>query len=236
MIAASVAAALGQIGDPRFLRVLLTGIGLALALLLAITWGLMGLVGWLVPGTVTLWYWGEVTWVQDVLEWGVVPLMLAASVFLMVPVASAFTGFFLDTVAEAVEEKHYPDLPPAPGVGLATALRDSAGFLLLVFVINALALIAYLVAGPLGPLLFWAVNGWLLGREYMQMAAMRRIGPEGAARLRRRHPLTIWALGALMAVPLTVPLVNLTIPVIGAAAFTHLYHRLSRRDAARGLA
>jgi len=30
----------------------------------------------------------------------------------------------------------------------------------------------------------------------------------------------------IMAVPLTVPVLNLLVPVIGAAAFTHLYHRV----------
>ena len=35
--------------------------------------------------------------------------------------------------------------------------------------------------------------------------------------------------GALMAVPLSVPLVNLAVPVVGAATFTHLFHALRRR-------
>ena len=30
--------------------------------------------------------------------------------------------------------------------------------------------------------------------------------------------------------PLTVPVVNLLVPILGAAAFTHLYHRLEARD------
>ena len=37
--------------------------------------------------------------------------------------------------------------------------------------------------------------------------------------------------GALMAAPLSIPLVNLVIPVIGAATFTHMFHRLSRLSA-----
>jgi CysZ protein len=31
-----------------------------------------------------------------------------------------------------------------------------------------------------------------------------------------------------MAVPLTIPVVNLLVPILGAATFTHLYHRLNR--------
>jgi uncharacterized protein involved in cysteine biosynthesis len=74
---------------------------------------------------------------------------------------------------------------------------------------------------------FWAVNGWLLGREYFQLVAARRLGHRAATQLRKRHALQIWALGAVMAVPLSVPVVNLFVPVLGVAAYCHMYHRLS---------
>jgi len=32
-----------------------------------------------------------------------------------------------------------------------------------------------------------------------------------------------------MAVPLTFPLINLIIPILGAATFTHLFHRLAQK-------
>ena len=44
--------------------------------------------------------------------------------------------------------------------------------------------------------------------------------------LRARHMVTIWMAGILMAVPLSVPLLNLVIPILGAATFTHLFHQL----------
>jgi CysZ protein len=31
-----------------------------------------------------------------------------------------------------------------------------------------------------------------------------------------------------MAAPLSIPLINLVIPVLGVATFTHLFHRLAR--------
>jgi uncharacterized protein involved in cysteine biosynthesis len=34
-----------------------------------------------------------------------------------------------------------------------------------------------------------------------------------------------------MAAPLSLPLVNLLIPVLGAATFTHLFHRMRAADA-----
>ena len=32
-----------------------------------------------------------------------------------------------------------------------------------------------------------------------------------------------------MVVPLTIPLVNLLVPILGAATFTHLFHRLEAK-------
>jgi CysZ protein len=220
--------ALAQIGDRRFRRVLLLGIGLTLGLLIVVTALFSWAVGWLLPDTMTLPLVGEITWVGDFLSWAALGLMLVLSVFLMVPVASAFTGIFLEDVADAVEDRYYPQLPDVPRPGLGETLRDSVNFLGVIVVVNLVALVLYFFVGPLAPALFWAVNGYLLGREYFQMAAMRRIGRDGANRLRRRHAGQIWAAGTLMAVPLSVPILNLVMPILGAATFTHMFHRLNR--------
>jgi uncharacterized protein involved in cysteine biosynthesis len=152
--------------------------------------------------------------------------MLGLSVFLMVPVAALFTGLFLDEVAQAVEDRHYPGLPPVPRLPLADVLIDSLNFFGALIAVNALALALLVFSGPLVPLGLVLLNGYLLGREYFTVAAMRRLGRKEARDLRRRHPLTIWMAGVLMAVPLTVPILNLIIPILGAATFTHLFHRL----------
>jgi CysZ protein len=223
------AKALGQLTDPRFRKVLLMGLGLTIALLAGATVLFGWVVGLFVPDVVTLPFFGEVTWLDSVASWATVLLMLVLSVVLMVPVAAAFTGIFLDDVAEAVEERHYPGLAPVGSIPLMDTLRDSVSLIAVTIGVNLVALILFFFVGPLAPVLFWAVNGYLLGREFFQMAAMRREGREGATALRSRHAGQIWLAGTLMAVPLSVPLVNLLMPVIGAATFTHMYHRLAGR-------
>jgi uncharacterized protein involved in cysteine biosynthesis len=81
----------------------------------------------------------------------------------------------------------------------------------------------------LAPFSFWLVNGFLLGREYFQLVAMRRLGRAGAAALGRRHTGRVWLAGTAMAVPLSVPVLNLLVPVVGVAVFTHQFHRLASR-------
>jgi len=117
--------------------------------------------------------------------------MLGLSVFLMVPVASAFTGLFLEDVADAVEDRHYPALPPATALSLAAGLRQSVNFLGLVIAANLGALILYPFVGPGIPLVFWAVNGFLLGREYFSLVAMRRLPPSEVKAMRRRNRWTL---------------------------------------------
>ena len=223
MILNDFSKALGQIGDPKFRSVLLRGIGLTVLLLAAATLG----VQFLLPDTVSLPWFGEIGWLSTLLSGFVLISMIGMSVFLMVPVASAFTGLFLDQITDAVEEKHYPHLAKADGVPLGTALSDSLMFLGLVVVVNILALIIYLMSTILAPVVFWIVNGILLGREYFQMLAMRRLGRQGAKELRRKHRFEIWIAGFLMAIPLTIPILNLIVPVLGVATFTHMFHRLN---------
>lgn len=232
MIFSSFAKALAQTGDPRFRRVLFLGLALTIALLFAAYAAVLMLVSWLTGDAVTLPLVGEVRWLDDLLGWSSLIAMLAMSVFLMVPVASAITSLFLDDVAAAVEARHYPALPPVPRLPWMDVLRDTAAFLGILIGANLLALLLYAIF-PFATIgIFWALNGFLLGREYFQLAAMRRLGRDGAARLRRRHWARIWIAGVLMAIPLSVPLLNLMIPIIGAATFTHLVHAL-RSDPAR---
>lgn len=220
---------LGQTGDPRFRKVLFLGLGLTVALLIAAYAGFLVLIQWLVGPEATVPLLGEVTWLDDLLSIGSLLLMLLLSVFLMVPVASAITSMFLDEVAQAVEDRHYPALPPAPRVPFWDAVKDTVNFLGLLIAANIMALFLYVLFPPAALFIFWGLNGFLLGREYFTLAAARRVGTAEAKKLRRRHAGTIWAAGTLMAMPLSVPLLNLVAPILGAATFTHLYHALARK-------
>jgi CysZ protein len=233
MILSAFLKAIGQIRDRRFRRVLLLGLGLTIALLLAFSLGTVALLGWLLPDRLWLPLIGEIALTGAVLGWVSVPVFLGLSAVLMVPVASAFMGLFLDQIAAAVEDRHYPGLLKARAIGLADSLRDSARFLGVVVAVNLVALVGYVLLAPIAPILFWGVNGYLLGREYGQLVALRRQDLAGANRFRRTHAGRLFVAGVLMAVPLTIPVLNLLVPIIGAASFTHLYHMLSARHPAR---
>ncbi|MDR9483873.1 MAG: EI24 domain-containing protein [Sediminimonas sp.] len=219
---------LGQLGDARFRRVLLLGIVLTLALLVGASAAVFVLLQWAFGPEVTLPLLGPVTWLGDLLSWTSVFAMLALSIFLMIPVASAITSMFLEDVADAVEDRHYAHLPPAKPVPFGEALRDTISFLGVLIGANIMALFLYAIFSPLTPFIFYGMNGYLLGREYFTLVAMRREGRAGARQMMRENSLTIWVAGILMAVPLTIPIMNLLIPILGAASFTHIYHGLRK--------
>jgi uncharacterized protein involved in cysteine biosynthesis len=230
LIIASFVRALGQLGDRRLSRVFWLGIGLALLLLGLVSVGMQALLLWWIGDGVTVPVFGELRWVSTVAGWSAPVVMLLLSVVLMVPVASAMSSLFLDRVADAVEARHYPLAGQAHPVPWGVALRDAVGFLGVMILANIVALGLYVIFSPVALFIFWGLNGYLLGREYFTMVALRHLGRAGADRMRRTHGATVWLAGIVMAVPLSIPLVNLAVPVLAAATFTHIYHGLVRRS------
>ena len=88
-----------------------------------------------------------------------------------------------------------------------------------------MALPAYFV--PLLNLPVWlALNGYLVGREYAELVASRRLAPAMAARAAPRPPAGVLAgRHAVIAFLLAVPLLNLVAPVVGAAFMTMRFQR-----------
>ena len=139
-------------------------------------------------------------------------------------VGIAVVQFFADDVVLAVEQRHYPsaaasarDLPVPAQLRAALASGGRALLFNLLAVPFALALL-FTAIGP--AVVFVVVNAVLLGRELVQMVALRHPGQHREIARADR-----WALGALVTGLLALPLAGLVAPVLGAAAATHLFHR-----------
>lgn len=220
--------ALAQMTDRRFLGVLLMALAITIGLLIATALSAAWAVSFLPDPLFTLPWIGAVslslTWLQGL----AIGSILFASIFLMFPVTAVFIGIFLDRIADAVEAKHFPQNKAPRSPTLLEGIKDglsAAGVLILA---NLAALILYLLLPPLAPFLFFAMNGCLLGREFFQMIAIRHLPLGEATALRRKNSFRIWLAGTLIALPLSVPILNLIVPILGAATMTHQYHRLAR--------
>jgi uncharacterized protein involved in cysteine biosynthesis len=141
----------------------------------------------------------------------------------MVPVASAMSAFFVDDVARAVEERHYPNIQAVYQSKLSEEVRESLGFLCTMLIANLIALIFYALFTVFAPIIFWSLNGYLIGREYFYMAAKRHLRRENALSAFRNNRFRVWICGVILVLPMSVPFLNLLVPVLAAASFTHLF-------------
>ena len=71
--------------------------------------------------------------------------------------------------------------------------------------------------------MFYTLNGYLLGREYFELVAQRRLTAVEATALRRTRRARVFLAGAVIAFLFTVPLVNLITPIIATAFMLHIY-------------
>jgi CysZ protein len=148
---------------------------------------------------------------------------------LIAPVPALIAGLFLDDVAEAVEQSDYPADPPGKAVPLIPGVLMSIKFFGIVILGNIVALFLLLVPG-INIAAFFLVNGYLLGREFFEFAAMRFLPEAEAKAMRRRHAGTIFLAGLVIAAFLAVPLLNLLTPLFAAAMMVHLHKMVAQRD------
>ncbi|MBF0392316.1 MAG: EI24 domain-containing protein [Alphaproteobacteria bacterium] len=215
--------AIAQLADPRFRGVLwraLAGAVVVFAGLLAGWW-------WLLERS-TLFESGWLEKMADVLG-GLAALGL--SLLLFPVVVTLVAGLLLDEIVQAVEDRHYPDLGPPPPTPWWQGLPTAARFVAITVVLNLLALPLYLVPGA-NLIVFYALNGYLLGREYFEMVALRRLAPAQARALRLANGVSVWLAGILIAVLSTVPVVNLMVPIIATAFATHRFQALRKTGGA----
>ena len=214
--------AVGQLGDPRIrgvvIRAVLISAAIFIALVVAVSWALSGnsLFG--------------IAWLDKPIAFLGGSAAFIIGLFLFPAIAGLIISFMLEEIARAVEARHYPDLPPAREEPVAEMVANAARFAgitialnLLVFILVVPILLITIVLIPLIPFVFYALNGYLLGREYFEFAAVRRLDPPAGRALRKRYKTRIFLCGILIAVLMTIPFVNWLMPVIAAAYMVHVF-------------
>jgi CysZ protein len=236
MILDAARTAAGHLFSPQFRGVFYKVLGLTLLVLLALWFGLSEAVQWLalpwidalLPGAPETAGW------LGLIASIVVGIGIALGLALLIAPATAIVaGIFLDDVAELVERTDFPDDPPGTPVPLLNSLFLSLKFFGVVVLGNLLALLLLLVPG-VNVAAFFVVNGYLIGREFFEFAAMR-FRPEAEAKaLRRRNAGTVFLAGLVIAAFMAVPLLNLLTPLFACAMMVHLHKGLAAAERSAG--
>ncbi len=235
----SLSRAFSQAFDPAFRRVfnrsllysVVTFVVVWLASWFALDWAGEWLVAWVRDWAGEGFWVGVLQWLVDIAAIGAIAL---ASFFLFPAVMVSIMAMLLDDIAQAVERRYYPDLPPAREQPISEMLLGNIIFVLVTLILNLLVLPLYLVLiwiPPLNLVLFYLLNGYLLGREYFEMVAVRRLDLAETKRLRRDNRGRVILAGAVITFLLTIPLVNLITPIIATAFMLHVFEGLRRRTA-----
>jgi len=144
-------------------------------------------------------------------------------------------GFFLDRVLAAVERRHYPELAPARRVGAGEALASALRILGLALIVNLVLLPVYFLP-PINLFIYYGMNGYVVGREYFELVALRRMDGAAARAMWRWHRGRLVLAGVVIVFLLSLPLFNLVAPVVAAAFMLHVFEGTRRRSSAETFA
>ena len=215
MMIAALLRAFSNLFEPALRRVV--GLSFVLAILsFALLWLALGFV---LGGHASLgWRWLD--WLVDLL--GTVAALFLT--WLLFPaVVTLVMGFFLERVAAAVESLDYPGQGPARTASIAETTMTTLRLMGLTLFLNLLALPIYVLIPGMNFFVFLALNGYLFGREYFEVVALRRLELPTARALRARFAGRVFLGGLAIAGLFAVPLVNLIAPVIATAFMVHLF-------------
>ena len=215
--------ALNQMPDPAFRQ----AIGRTLLFSLLLFAGLLYAAWWLLSET-QLFSWGWLEAIIDVLGW--VAGLIAA--FVLFPGAAlVIISFMLEPVARAVEAKHYPDLEPPRHQPVSEAVWIGLRFATIAVLLNLIFLPLYFVP-VLNVFVFGGLNGYLLGREYFELIAPRRLEPASVRPMWKRYRGRLWIAGMIITLLLSIPFVNWIMPVAAAAFMLHIFENLRQQESA----
>lgn len=154
-------------------------------------------------------------------------LFFGLSLVLFPSVIALFAGFFIDSVTDRMAgENEIASLRTIPlseslvvsGVVTLKGIALSLCLIPVTLVLGWIPLVNFLPA-----VLYYVLNGWLLAREYFFAVALRYTERPEAEDLFNRYRIYWIRSGIVIAVLMTVPLVNFVSPLVAAAFMRRLF-------------
>lgn len=211
--------AFGELFSPPFRSVMVKCVAFTLALLaglfIAIQWSFAYFVAW--PD-----------WIETSVQVLGGLALVAASIFLVPPVTSLIAGLYLDDIAAVVEQQGFPADPPGRELPIARSIWLAIRFFFVVLIVNLVALLLLLVPG-VNLIAFYVGNGYLLGREYFELAAMRHVSAREAKRIRKANTTTVLLCGLVIAAVASVPILNLLTPLFATGFMVRMWKRIAAK-------
>ncbi|ODA68055.1 CysZ-like protein [Methyloligella halotolerans] len=204
---------------PPFRTVALKVLGLTILLLVLMIVGLEWVFGYFVEWP---------SWIEDSIQVLGGLALVVGSMFLIPAVSSLIVGLYLDDIAAEVEKQHYPEQPPGDELPVGISIWLAIKFFFVVIGVNILVLLLLIVPG-VNLIAFFVGNGYLLGREFFEMVAMRYMPIAEARAFRKQNSFYVFLCGLLIAGIASVPLLNLLTPLFATAFMVHVFKQMAMR-------
>jgi CysZ protein len=214
--------AVAALGEPPMRRVVLLSFAIAVFAFAALWFA----VALLLHDT-ALFDWRPLNWLVELLGGFAV---LGLTWLLFPAVVTFIMGFYVERIAAAVEAVHYPSRGPPRAQPLSEMVAVTLRLSLIALFLNLLVLPTYLILPGINLFLFLALNGYLFGRGYFEVVALRRLDAGEARAMRSRFAGRIFLGGVVIAGLFALPLVNLVAPVIATAFMLHIFEALPRPE------
>ena len=233
----AAAKALAQMFTPALRAVLLKAVGLALLLIIIAGVVLQRILSALAENGAT-WaehstgfahhaLWQTLAWLLSIMA----SLGIVTGALFLMPTIAAFVGsFFVDEVGDAVEREYYPAEPLGRALPFFRATIEGLKIAFLTLLVYFCALPFIFFAG-LGVIILFLANAYLLGREYFELAAMRFRPPFEAKAMRKANGTYVFLCGMVIALFVSIPIVNLATPIFAMAFMVHVHKRMSDKRA-----
>ena len=210
-----------QLPDPAFRRVMVKAI-----LLSVFVFVFLAIIVWFVLSETNFFTFWLFEAFADIFG-GVTAIIIA---WLLFPtLASFFITLFLEDIVEAVESRHYPDTLLEKINNPSATFINSLRFTAIALLLNILAIPFYFFTiwfPPMGIFVFYCLNGYLLGREYFELVALRHIKMEDIPSIRQSNRWQLFLFGSVTTFLFTIPIINFLAPILGVTGMTHFFRKL----------
>jgi hypothetical protein len=145
-----------------------------------------------------------------------------------------FTPLLAGMLAEhssRVVAMEYPDAPAFRPVSTWVALRMDAMVVLRALGWNLLLSPLYLIP-VVNLLVYYALNGRLLGQEFYLLVARQHEDPLTIRQGLQSQKRQVFSLGVVLAILATLPLINLIFPVLASLVMAHFYYQQTPKEPA----
>lgn len=179
-----------------------------------------------IPGYQSDWQWWE-DFVNWAMGYTVDIAFFVILFFFFAPISTIFVSIYLDDIVDCVEDRFYPENKANKRLGIPKLAFLASRIALLVLVLNIIVIPLYILFFwiPFLPLvIFYLLNGYLLGWGYYEMVAVRHLGIKEAGLHRKSIRGVVLGVGLIMTFLFMVPIVQLIVPIVGAALICHLFH------------